>query len=387
MSDSTDKTEQQNDEEKTSSKTSQAVEGKITADEKSGYISTLAAYTYMIKAAEQIATKVKELLEKESGSKILIVDSLDLSGQDIQFHQVDNQLKYWLEVLKNQIEIIENLLTPHKVQKTKESTQVETKQMISTTPITTVLQSLADIVGFFKVDYDIKGQTFDLSNIALRTLVAGKLIKEKKFPVYFPSFYRINDNENLEIIQNFGSCITYKNQLKNLTDKLKSTLTSEQTTKKKKSGMAAQKEQIGQIETECKNAENLISDFASFIKEITSPPEKGGNSPIANAIRHQYMDKKNISHLLYVEVVSGGGEMVIGKGLFRWGKVGYLGGCVISYVLADRKGEIVVADVNCGYSQSRYNLCRNKLEEFQGKVLSENYSNNNSHSLQNKLRD
>ena len=56
--------------------------------------------------------------------------------------------------------------------------------------------------------------------------------------------------------------------------------------------------------------------------------------------------------------------MVTGKGLFHRGKVGFLGGCVITYILAKCTGEIISANTNFGYSSVKYDLCSNKLTAF-----------------------
>ena len=54
-------------------------------------------------------------------------------------------------------------------------------------------------------------------------------------------------------------------------------------------------------------------------------------------MRH-YLDRMQITHLLYLGVASSGGDVVLGRGLFGSGKAGYLGGCVITYVLAKMLG-------------------------------------------------
>jgi hypothetical protein len=56
--------------------------------------------------------------------------------------------------------------------------------------------------------------------------------------------------------------------------------------------------------------------------------------------------------------------MVTGEGLFQWGQVSFLGGCVITYILAKCSGEIIAADTLFGCCGVKYKLHINRLTEF-----------------------
>jgi hypothetical protein len=351
------------EEEKPSGK-SQPVEGKITADEKSGYIATLAAYKAIIQQAGIIANEIEK---QNLGNRphILIVDSLDFCSLDVQLIQIKQQVRYWDGAIQGQTDEIEEFIKNI----AKIITPGKGVGLIGVTEaadaVSGIVSSIADLIGYFRIDYDIKGQAINLANTALQALVAGRL-RKKNFSVYLPAFHRLELDKKLKVIEDLNNCITSKNKLKLEIEKLRGYLVSTPIENIKKDEKSSDnKKQITEAEMACKKAEAIIKEFAEFNKALTSVPQGGGLSPIASAAIRQYLDKIGITHLLYVDVTSGGGEMVIGKGLFQWGRIGYLGGCVITYVLAECSGKIIAANTLIGYSKVMYKLCSNKLSEFE----------------------
>jgi hypothetical protein len=206
-----------------------------------------------------------------------------------------------------------------------------------------VVSLAADVVGYFRVDYDIRGQTISLSNAALQALVADRIDK-KKCSVFLPAFHRVKSGERIPVIDELNGCIRQKDTLKRKIVELRK-LSPEPMAQGQETDEAKEvKKQASKLEEVCKKAEQVITEFAEFNKAITSAPQGGGYSALASAAIRQYLDVMQISHLLYLNVTSSGGEMVLGKGLFRSGKLGFIGGCVITYVLAKCSGEIVTSN-------------------------------------------
>lgn len=345
---------------------SQPVEGKITADEKSGYVATLAAYKAMIQKAGTIANEI-EKQNLGNSPRLLIVDSLDFCVLDVQLIQVLNQLSFWKSELHDQIQRIQFLIkaiSAPGVEPMVKKRGVMAPLTEAPAVIGGIVSSIADIVGYFRVDYEIKGQAISLSNTALQALVASRIDK-KKYPVYLPAFHRFESPEKITVINKLNDCIKSKGELKRNLYELKVKLSSAYVENKRKNGTTKEKKQISDAEMGCKKAEDIINEFAEFNKAVTSVPQGGGYSPIASAAIRQYLNDIGVTHLLYLNVTSSGGEMVIGKGLFQWGNIGYLGGCVITYVLARCSGEIIAANTLIGYSKVMYKLCSNKLSKFE----------------------
>ena len=354
------------------------VEGKITTDDKSGYIATLAGYDALVLRADEIAQIINRLnLEK---ARIIIVNSLDFVSADVQLIQVLKQISYCdsliddqIKNIRNYIENIKDIINPKKKAKglpAEEALEVETALQVPGVAILSgfgsavqiakgVISSLADIVGYFKVDYDIKGQDINLSNTALHSLVAGHIATAGR-TVFLPGFFRIPPSASINVLDKFNNLIGNKHGLKAETDELKGLLSHPKVQDKKKEGDPS----ISEAEKACNDTETIIKELDEFNKALITAPQGGGYSPLAAAALRQFLDVKGITHLLYLAVTSSGGEMVTGKGPFYWGSPGFLGGCVITYALAKTSGEILASDAVFGYSGVKYHLCRNELSPF-----------------------
>jgi len=347
---------------------SQPLEGQIAADAKSGYIATLAAYSAMAARADEIASDICVQPDLGDSPRLLVVDSLDFCSLDIQVIQLSPQLAYWEEALGSLVTTI--VTTIEGIEKARDKKALPLVAFLTAGPtITAGLEALkgvvglaADVIGFFRVDYDIRGQTISLSNAALQALVAARIIEtNKKCSVFLPAFHRVKLDDKIAVIEALNRCILQKGTLKQKIADLRK-LSPKPVTEGQETEEA--KKLAGMLEEICKKAEQVIAEFLEFNKAITSPPQGGGYSALASAAIRQYVDLMHISHLLYLNVTSSGGEMVLGKGLFQSGKIGYIGGCAVTYVLAECSGKIVTANTMINHSTSRYSLSDNNLSAF-----------------------
>lgn len=343
------------------------VAGEVKTDDKAGYIATFAAYNAMIQKADEIAKKINSLSLVKA--RIMILDSLDFCNSDVQLLQISSQIDLVEVEFKEQVkridsakERLEDMLARPAAPKDFAPTAPTIVSVASAALpfVKGAISSIADIIGFFKVDYDVKGQAITLSNTALHSLVAGRL-DSQNCSAYLPNFHRIQSSD---IIKKFENCRFDKDLLKSKTDDLKKLLKDAKVEEKKKSGTTEEQQIISAAEKAGENTETLLNEFTEFYKALLTVPKDGTYSPLAIAAIRQYLDSIGITHLLYLAVASSGGEMVTGKGLFQWGRVGFLGGCVVTYILAKSSGEIVSANTNFGYSGVRYNLGKNKLTSF-----------------------
>ncbi len=343
-------------------------EGKVTADEKAGYIATFAAYNAMIQKAAAIAKRINTTLSPQK-SKIVIVDTLDFCISDAELLQITTQIELIEKELENQVKRIQDAKAAIKTIIENAPGQ---KVGVAAVPavaaalpmVKGIISSLADIFGYLKTDYEIKGQTVALSNIALHSLVAGQ-IEKKSVEVYLPGFHRIKSSQTIEKLAN---CMSQKATLQSETEELKKQLDNPVIAEKKKEGSPAEKEKIKDIEKTCEFSGTLLGEFSEFYKALVTTPTGKSFSPLVSAIIRQHLNELGITHLLYLAVTSSGGEMVTGKGLFQWGTAGFLGGCVVTYILAECSGKIVDSDTSYGYSSIKYNLCRNRLSNFSNQL-------------------
>jgi len=298
--------------------------GKITADDKFGYVTELAAYNSMVNKAEFIASRIKQSLEKEN-SRILIVDSLDFCSDDAQLLQINNQFKKWEDALTSQKKEIDDHLKG-----------IEGK--FTSIPLNTaigIFDTVANIIGYFSVDYELKGREIDISDNALHALVADRIKEE--YSVYILNFHRLGSSE---LIENFDKLIEARKHLFYSIIKLKNDATV----------------QTASTKEICTRADDLIKNFDEFNKMLTTVSADKKYSPLISAVIRSYFKEKKITHLLYLTVTSSGGQTITSTGLFRHSKASFLGGGVFTFVLTDCEGKIIAADSVVGASYVKFNL-------------------------------
>lgn len=322
---------------------------RSTADDGPAYPANLCAYQAMAGQADDIARAIERHLGAGE-ARLLIVDSLDFCGADVQAVQVSAQLDFWLAELEKWTVSLDRMLQQlTDTAKPDRSTALAAAGGVAAAVgAAAEMASLAgDVVGYFRAGYDVSDQAVALPNAALQALVAGRLDKQK-CSVFLPAFHRLESSGAMPVVEKLNECIRRKDRLKQQVAALR--------------GLSAgQKGQAAECEAACKRAEQVIGEFAGLNEALTSPPRAGGYPPLVAAAMRHYLDRMQITHLLYLEVASSGGDSVFGRGPFGTGKAGYLGGCVITYVLARTSGEIMAADTLAGHSAARYDLGANRL--------------------------
>jgi hypothetical protein len=109
--------------------------------------------------------------------------------------------------------------------------------------------------------------------------------------------------------------------------------------------------ELGQVATWVDRAHSAIlaseaihTEIGTFIKTITSEDNTGSGSTLAKAVFREKVRELGITHLLYLNVVSSGGEAVTQKLLWGSGNTSCFGGAVISYVLSRVEGDVLASD-------------------------------------------
>ncbi len=343
--------------------TTKPVEGKINTDDKSGYAAELAAYNAMRQKARIIADIITEKGKDKIGG-ILLADSLDYCAGDVQLIQISTQIDSFSRLIENQIKKfkVQAGIDIEALVKAEETGGVLKFAISPILPfIPQVISAAADVLGYFRMDYDVKGKTITKSDTAFRAMVANYL----RYPVYLPGFHRI---EKSELLEDFNQCYSKRNALVLGMARLNKVISAEAAAKPKGS---AKKGETKPSPKEMLYAESeaLVKTIDDFGKTITSISAGSTYSPLAAATLREHFNKyakqKEITHLLYLTVTSAGGEEVTGHGPFSLcGKIWYMGGCVVNYFLADMSGKIVAADAISETSYVHYSLWAKRLSGF-----------------------
>lgn len=375
-------------------------DGSTTTDDKFGYLAELVAYDTLTRQADRLAAQVEQA-NLPASSKLLLVADLDMAAGDVQLLQVRQQLTALAAALQTQIETNEvqladllEALTPQRETFDPQREVLEGLQpkgitrgidlaalatgLTPTLAATTALVGgVANIANMFRVDYSVEGQVIALTATTLQALVAGRV---KKWPIYLPQFARISESHLLtawsslaqqqralqnqllrlrwEIIEPLGQRIAaVKAEVANLPDVAKVIKEAEIT----------QWERIQAIaETVFKQTEALLAAFDESGQALMAIPEGASVSPLVKAILRERIDALGITHLLYATIVSSGGEAITSKRWFTSGHTAFLGGSVVSYLLADLEGAVIVADTLVEAGRLEYQLGSTDAPAFQG---------------------
>lgn len=368
-------------------------EGSITTDAKFGYLAELVAYDTLARQAGRLAEQLEQT-ELPANSKLLLVTDPDVAAGDVQLLQVRQQLDALATAMQGQIESNEaqmetllEALAPQReaLESLPPKGGLEPAGLApgvaaltpTLTAATAVVGAVANIANMFRVDYDLKGQEITLSAMSLHALVAGQV---KKWPIHLPHLARISQSP---LLAEWSALVkqrwTLHNQRQRLLQEIRESLHQQITALKiemdnlpdaakaiKQTEIAPLERAQAVTETADKQSEALITAFDEGSKALMTSPEGQTASPLAKAILLERLDALGITHLLYATIVSSGGEAITSKRWFTSGHTAFLGGSVVSYLLADLDGRVVTADTLVEAGRLEYELGSKAVPAFQG---------------------
>lgn len=211
--------------------------GTLTVDDKKRFLSEIVANHGLAKVGDQIA---KAIEDAEPGG-ILIVDELAWSVNDVLYLDIRKKLQ---TLLKLSADAAKDCADFYKAQVEPKPMIDQLKALAEAKPeelrifgltsilgaagtalaadaegITAGLKALGDIIGYFRSDYEIKGQTTtNVDDLYIQLLVAGKL-EEMKKDVYLLNFNFISQSP---LIEDLGKLFEQKYQLLTCAEKTKS---------------------------------------------------------------------------------------------------------------------------------------------------------------------
>ncbi len=94
------------------------------------------------------------------------------------------------------------------------------------------------------------------------------------------------------------------------------------------------------------STETLLTAFDSFCAAITAAEEGQKASKLAQAVVLEKLHASGVSHILWLDVLSSGGEAVTKRTKWWWssGKISLMGGAAIAFFLVTTAGKVVAAD-------------------------------------------
>jgi hypothetical protein len=367
-------------------------EGKTGSDTNSGYVTELVGYHAIKRVSADITRGLSAVVGQGNDVRIMIVDRLDYATGDIPFIEVTSQLSVFEVRCRKQVasnKELSDLAMQKEERGDDEKTPVVktgatrlaplaaspffipaiTSAVTALPAVTGVIGTASDIAGYFRSDYSIRGRNLSLKTEGLIAAVAGSLRSEKRY-VYVYNFYSMDTTGPQSKLMNMyagvldcsGRLAQSQNRLQYFISK-KAGLLAELKTSLKKLGEgtpAAQEEQeiadlkevirretvwLDQANMEVLASDAIHTELGTFVKNIITADAAQPASKLAQAVFREKVHELGITHLLYLGVLSSGGESVTRKWLFGTGTTSYMGGAVVSYVLSRVEGDVLASEI------------------------------------------
>ncbi|MCK9405707.1 MAG: hypothetical protein M0Q47_04785 [Methanothrix sp.] len=210
--------------------------GAVTADEKKRFLAEIVALRGLSKASDAIAKSIAEV----GRGGILIVNELDFVTEEIIYlnicQKLDSLLMLSKEAEKRCQEFAEaqpDVEVPKKELVTGESSKLATTSAVAAlVGITTgakaisgLLGAVGDIIGFFRSDYEFKGQTLTPEDLYIQALVADKLRNDGR-DVYLIDFHALKESK---LVSDLNELFRRKLTMLTCAESIKSKYIDEQT--------------------------------------------------------------------------------------------------------------------------------------------------------------
>jgi hypothetical protein len=367
-------------------------DNKTGADADAGYVAELVGYHALKRVSGDITRGISTVVGLGNDVRIMIVDRMDYAAGDIPFIEVTSQLSVFEVRCRKQVSTnkeLADLAMQKEEHGDDEKTPVikpgsrrlaplaaspfflpvATTALSALPAVTGIVSTAADIAGYFRSEYSCRGRSIALKTDGLIAAVAGSLRSEKRY-VYIYNFYSMDTTGPQSKLMNmYAGVLDCSSRLAQSQNRLqyfiskKTGLLAELKLSLKKLGErmpAAEGEQeIANLKEEIKretiwldqaNMEVLASDavhteLGTFIKNITMADATQPASKLAQAVFREKVHELGITHLLFLGVLSSGGESVTRKWLLGTGTTSYMGGAVVSYVLSRVEGDVLASEI------------------------------------------
>jgi hypothetical protein len=365
---------------------------RTETDANAGYVTELVGYHALKRVSADITRALSSVVGQGNDVRIMIVDRLDYASGDIPFIEVTSQLSVFEVRCRKQVATNKELAD---IAIQKEDQRDEGKiptvksgatrlAPLAASPffppaispatnampaVTGIVGTATDIAGYFGSGYSNKNRNDSLKTEGLVAAVAGSLRSEKRY-VYAYNFYSMDTTGPQSKLMNMYAgvldCSSRLAQSQNrllyivskktgLLGELKLSLEmlrtrtptpeGEQEITNLKEEIRRGTEWLDRATMEVFASDAIHTELGTFIKNITTTEGVQPASKLAQAVFREKVHELGITHLLFLSVLSSGGESVTRKWFFGTGTTSYLGGAVVSYVLSRVEGEILASEI------------------------------------------
>jgi hypothetical protein len=318
--------------------TAAAPEGKVSVEDKDGMVGRMVAYRLLDKAAEAMHDAIVSTAGHGVEKRILLVESRDLIGSDWPHRVVDSQLTSESAALAAALAGLPSPAPPGPppvhadVDEPEEQgvATAEAKRDLVFPPIQAeiaAVTTVASLVGMFRTDYAISGGEVKIGNTPLLAATA-EYLRDRGCDVVVDGFDLLDG----ALVDRFWEARALRIDLERQVMGLRTGYGAADGTAPAGSELARAR---------LAEAEVAIKAFDEFTKAVTVAPASGGPPLLVTAAQRERLhlppdDERAISHVLFVAIEGGGQAAITKRKLFgRSGRMNYLGGAQVSYLLYD----------------------------------------------------
>ncbi len=361
--------------------------GKSEPDPNAGYVAGLVGYHALKRLSADITKALTVVVGMGSDVRIMIVDQIDYAAGDIPYIEVTSQLSVLEVRCRKQVATnkeLSGLAFPE--EERSEEGKVTTIKSGATrlaplvtgpwvlpainaaVPVETGAWTNPDIPGYSTADNATLERKFLLNTAGLISAVAGSLRSEKRF-IYVYNFYSLDTTGPQSKLMNMYAgvleCSSRLAQSRNrllyyiskkaenlaeLKNRLKKYEVSglspemESDTRSLREEIQRERGWLDRANTEILASDAVHAELGAFIRSITRADPLQNDSKLARAVFREKVHELGITHLLYLGVLSSGGESITKRWFWGTGTTSYLGGGVASYILSRVEGEVIASD-------------------------------------------
>jgi len=357
---------------------------------RSGYVAELVSYQALKRVSQEILRKLTVIDGLSKDARILITGEMNYIGGDMPLIEISQQFAMFETRSRKQVADNRELLDW--VMQREEGSEAEGPSLqkeasrrfafLATVPAiaaaSTALPAFPGLTGtvagiggtFSPDDTDhIRRKVVSIQDSALAAAIAGALRLEKKnvFIYNFSSLDTIGSQSKLiktyaGLLDSSSRLAKTRNQLSFFVDKKREKLAEFRTIAKKlelvENPTAAMTAELDMLKEKIREESSWLNlappailasdamheELAAYLARITTAGTPDSLPALAQAVFREKVQDLGITHLLFLGVHSAGGEVVTKRSLFIFKSISYFGGCVASYILARKEGEILVSD-------------------------------------------
>lgn len=243
--------------------------------------------------------------------------------------------------------------------------------MMAPQAIQSLVSIAADIAGFFKSDVEVKGQEFELARQAIVNELAGKL--KDQCTTHVPGLGLLKAPRSTPTLDAYAALLSARRELLECKEKLvvlagqlKEQIAADEGRDDEKQAASgggstrfhrARREALHEVETGVATGAWLAGEVDALVKLITAPGEAGKPPLLVRAALLDRIRSLERPHFLWIQVVSTGGEArTERRRLSLNSQVSFLGGGVLSYVLADAEGRVELSGSKTFLGEIRHEM-------------------------------